>query len=67
MNREQQKQIIRKFKKIWGKDFLLRSKYIEDFKIPHNLIAPELTRKEFKKLWNELVEEIEREDKTNHK
>jgi len=27
------------------------------------MIAPELTREEFKKLWNELVEEIEKEDK----
>ena len=27
------------------------------------MIAPELTRKEFKKFWNELVEEIEKEDK----
>jgi len=63
MNREQQKQIIRKFKERWGKDFSLRSKYIEDFKIPHNMIAPELTRQEFKELWDELVEEIEQENK----
>jgi len=46
-----------------GENLSLRSKYIEDFKIPHNMIAPELTRQEFKKLWNELIEEIEKEDK----
>jgi len=63
MTREQQKKIVREFKERWGKDFPLRSKYIEDFKIPHHMIAPELTREEFKKLWNELVEEIEKEDK----
>jgi len=63
MNREQQKKIVRKFKEKWGKNFSLRSKYIEDFKIPYNMIAPDLTRQEFKKLWDELVEEIEKEDK----
>ena len=63
MDKEQQKKIIKKFKERRGKDFSLRSKYIEDFKIPHNIIAPNLTRQEFKKLWNELLEEIEQEDK----
>lgn len=63
MEREKQKEIVRMFKKLWGKDFKIRSKYIEDFKIPHHWIAPELTREEFKKLWNELVKEIEKEDK----
>jgi len=62
MDRKKQKQIVKKFKERWGKDFKLRSKHIEDFKIPHNWIAPELTRKEFKKLWNKLVKEIEKEN-----
>jgi len=63
MTREQQRKIVREFKERWGEDFPLRSKYIEDFKIPHHLIAPELSREEFKKLWDELVEEIKKEDK----
>jgi len=45
MNREKQKEIVRMFKNRWGR-FRASSKYIEDFKIPYHLIAPELTGKE---------------------
>jgi hypothetical protein len=60
--RERQKQIVREFMKRWGERFELCSRYIEDFKIPRILINRNLSPQEFKKLWNELVEEIKKEE-----
>ena len=48
MTSEQQKKIVREFKERRRKDFPLRSKYIEDFKIPHHLIAQNLLEKDLK-------------------
>lgn len=59
--REQQKQIIREYMKRWGERFKLYSRYINDFSIPQQRIAPDLGPIKFKKLWDELVEEIEKE------
>jgi hypothetical protein len=59
--RERQKKIVREFMKRWGERFEFYSKHIEDFKIPRILINRNLHPMEFKKLWNELVEEIKRE------
>lgn len=63
ISREKQKQIIREYMQRWGEKFKLYSKYINDFSIPRERIAPELGPLKFKKLWNELVEEIEKEKK----
>jgi len=47
----------------WGENFEIFSKHILDFKIPRLRIAPDLNPQEFKKLWDELVEEVKREIK----
>jgi hypothetical protein len=51
--------------KKWGEKFEIFSANINDFKIPRSRIAPDLSPAEFKKLWDELVEEIEKEGGKN--
>jgi hypothetical protein len=61
MDREKQKQIVKEYMEKWGEKFEIFSANINDFKIPRLRIAPNLSPAEFKKLWDELVEEIKKE------
>lgn len=61
IDKEKQKRIVKEYMKKWGKNFELFSKHIDDFKIPRLRIAPNLSQREFKRLWKELVKEVKKE------